>query len=378
MLVNALIDARLLVTSHGESKFPVVEVAHEALLRSWPRLKTWIETTADDLRLRRQITQLADYWNRHERRDEHLWSDDRVQEAVQMLDHLGLKTEELPEIERDFLGPLDCDQMLVALNDPITVHETRAIIGVRLSVLSDPRPGVGLREDGLPDIVWCQVPGGKVVLEDEVGTFTVEPFYIAKYPVTYRQYHAFVEATDGYHNPDWLQGLPFAMPDKPGRQFNRRDNHPVENIAWFEAVAYCRWLSTKLGYEIQLPTEWEWQQAANGGDHDREYPWPGDWDANRANTYESDLGRSTAVGMYPQGASPVGALDLAGNIYEHCRNEYDNARQTDLFSDARRVVRGGAWDYYRAYARSARRFNFLPGYRYCYVGFRLSCLAPIF
>ncbi|MCP5091110.1 MAG: ATP-binding protein, partial [Gammaproteobacteria bacterium] len=65
-LISVLTDARLLVTSRAESKTPVVEVAHEALLRSWPRLEKWIATTADDLRLRRQITQLADYWKKHD------------------------------------------------------------------------------------------------------------------------------------------------------------------------------------------------------------------------------------------------------------------------------------------------------------------------
>jgi hypothetical protein len=377
-LVNALTDARLLVTSRGESKISTVEVAHEALLRSWPRLRTWIDTTADDLRLQRQIVQLADYWNTHERRDEHRWSDDRVKEVVEMLDHLALKAGDLPELQQEFLGPLDRDNMLAALDDPATSHETRAIIGVRLSLLGDPRLGVGLCSDGLPDIAWCEVPGGKIVLEEEAGTFRVEPFYIAKYPVTYVQYRAFLEADDGFHNQDWWQGLPFEMPDKPGRQANRRNNHPAENVAWYESVAFCRWLSAKLGYAIQLPTEWEWQQAATGGDRDCEYPWPGNWDPNLANTDESELGRSTAVGMYPRGASPVGALDMAGNVYELCRNKYENASQTDLSGNARRVVRGGAWLNSQAYARAAYRNNIHPDNRNNNVGFRLSCLAHIF
>ncbi len=359
-LVSALTDARLLVASRAESKTPVLEVAHEALFRSWPRLKGWIESMADDLRLRRQITQLADYWSRHDRQDEHRWSDDRVVEVVKMLDHLGISAEDLPGLERDFLGPLDRRRMLVALDEPATSHATRAIIGARLSLLGDPRPGVGPRADGLPDIAWCKVPGGEIALEDEAGVFPVEPFYIAKYPVTYVQYHAFLEADDGFPNPDWWRGLTFERPDKLGRQFNRRDNHPAENLAWFDSVAFCRWLSAKLGYKIRLPTEWEWQQAATGGEREREYPWPGAWDSGRANTIESELSHSTAVDMYPQGASVVGALDMAGNVWELCRNEYDNPSRTALAGEARRVVRGGSWGNLLAYARAACRLVIPP------------------
>jgi hypothetical protein len=268
--------------------------------------------------------------------------------------------------------------MLAELGDRAAGHERRAIIGVRLSLLGDPRPGVGLRADGLPDILWCKIPGGEITLEEEAGTFAVEPFYIAKYPVTYVQYRAFLEADDGFSNSTWWQGLTIGKADKPGRQFNRRDNHPAENLAWVEAVTFCHWLSERLGYEIRLPTEWEWQQAATGGDPEREYPWPGGWDSRRANTYESELGRSTAVGMYPQGASLTGALDMAGNLWELCRNEYENTGRTDLDGEACRVVRGGSWNNDQANARAAYRNNIHPDNRNNNVGFRLSCLAHIF
>jgi formylglycine-generating enzyme required for sulfatase activity len=371
-LVCELTDARLLVTDEAknEAHEPMVEVAHEALFRSWPRLAEWIQTTADDHRLRRQITQLAQYWESHERRDEHRWSDDRVEEVVGMLAHLGIDAEDLPELERDFLGPLDRVHMRHELEEPDTRHERRAIIGVRLSLLGDPRPGVGLRKDGLPDIVWCKVSRGKVTLEENAGTFKVDPFNIAKYPVTWTQYQVFLDAEDGFHNPVWWQGLPFKRPDKPGRQFNRRKNHPAENVAWDESVAYCRWLTDRFAEEIQeqfgdgfvirLPTEWEWQQAATGGDSANDYPWGAEWDSDRANTVESDLNRSTAVGMYPQGASPVGALDMAGNVWEWCLNTYDNPSQTTLSGDVRRVLRGGSWDGSRDLARAAFRNGYGP------------------
>lgn len=93
---------------------------------------------------------------------------------------------------------------------------------------------------------------------------------------------------------------------------------------------------------MRLPTEWEWQQAATGGDPSKEYPW-GDWQQGCANTFESKLGRMTAVGLYPQGASAQGVLDLAGNAWEGCLNKFDTPKDVTPGGDARRVLRGGSW-----------------------------------
>ncbi|UCF90766.1 MAG: SUMF1/EgtB/PvdO family nonheme iron enzyme [Desulfobacterales bacterium] len=299
-LVSSLTEARLLVKDHGEGHEPMVEVAHEALFTSWPRLKAWKEATGDDLRMRRQVSQASVQWDAGGRAQKYLWSDDRVVDVVGMLDRLGLGLSDLSDTERRFLGPIDRESMLAELNDPGTPHERRATIGVRLSLLGDPRPGVGLRADGLPDIVWCQVPGGTITLAEEAGTFRVDSFYIAKYPVTYKKYLAFLEAEDGFKDDAWWQGLPYQIKE-PARQFNQRDNHPAENVCWVDAVAFCHWLTAKLGYDIRLPTEGQWQLAATGGNPANEYPWGAEWDSGRTNTYESGLNRSTAVGMYPHG-----------------------------------------------------------------------------
>ncbi len=385
-LVNALANARLLVTGRGEGDEPIVEVAHEALFRSWPLLNKWIQAYADDLRLRRQIQQMAAYWKEHGCDDRHRWPDDRAVEAANMVHRLGLQPGDLADEVRAFLGPLDRERMIEELDDPATSHMQRAIIGVRLSLLDDPRSGVGLREDGLPDIAWCEVPRGKITLEQGAGTFTVDSFYIARYPVTYVQYRTFLEAEDGFPNPEWWKDLWFQVNER-GKQFNWRDNHPAENLCWLEAVAFSQWLNAKLqgdirdrfgkGYVIRLPTEWEWQQAATGGNPENEYPWGPEWDGSRANTYESELSRSTAVGMYPQGESPVEALDMAGNVWEWCLNEYDSPAETKVSGEARRVLRGGSWNFGPDVARAPFRSYYAPYDRNYGVGVRLACVAPV-
>lgn len=138
----------------------------------------------------------------------------------------------------------------------------------------------------------------------------------------------------------------------------------------------CEWLSARLGYEVRLPTEWQWQQAATGGDPAKPYPW-GEWEEGRANTVESELERVTPVGLYPHGCSVQGVLDLAGNVWEWCLNQYDAPRNVSLVGEARRVVRGGSWNYSRADARCASRLLSHPGDRFCSLGFRLVCVSPI-
>lgn len=168
-----------------------------------------------------------------------------------------------------------------------------------------------------------------------------------------------------------------ARQDQPGTQYRPKDNYPAENVSWYDAMAFCRWLSAHLGYELRLPTEWEWQQAATGGDPAREYPWPGNWDSGRANTYESSLNRTTGVGLYPAGGSPVGALDMAGNVWEWCLNEYEGPESTPRSGDARRVVRGGSWSDRQYGARAAYRYYSDPGRRGKFLGLRVVCLSPI-
>jgi formylglycine-generating enzyme required for sulfatase activity len=379
-LIVALTEARLLVQNRGVGDYPVVEVAHEALLRSWPKLAAWIAEAQEDLILLRQVKAAADQWEQSGRNRAFLWPHERLRLVYAMLERLK---SDLDEVTRDFIK-LEFERLMDEISDLTTNHRRRALIGDRLAEIGDNRPGVGLQSDGLPDLVWCDVPGGSVTLEGVEGTFEVQPFHIAQYPVTYVQYRAFLDAEDGYHDDRWWEGL--YRDDQPGTQNRPTDNHPAENVSWFDAMAFCRWLSAKLGAEVRLPTEWEWQQAATGGNPKNEYPWGADWDSAKANTSESGLSRTTAVGVYPQGAvTGLAVLDMSGNVWEWCLNSYKEPDSTDCRDDlarimegkgsydgpSSRVVRGGSW--FNGSDRARAAFDlFDPAFRYsAAVGFRV-------
>jgi formylglycine-generating enzyme required for sulfatase activity len=160
-------------------------------------------------------------------------------------------------------------------------------------------------------------------------------------------------------------------------------NRPRETVSWYEAVAFCRWLSNRLGYEVRLPIEAEWEKAARGDDA-RVYPWGNDYRAGYANIDEttanagpSYLKQTTAVGLYPQGTSPYGVMDMAGNVWEWCLNEYENPDRTEPDGDAPRVLRGGSWFGAPVDARASGRDRGLPVVRGFSLGYRVMCSSPM-
>jgi hypothetical protein len=280
---------------------------------------------------------------------------------------------QLSDLEKAFLGPVEKGTILNKLKASDTSHEERATAGVRLALLGDSRRGTGVRED-LPDIEWCPVPDGLVRLSDGAGEFSVHGISIAKYPVTYAQYRLFLNDPGGYDAGEWWADLPSRYYEEPGRQIPVLDNHPAVNVDWIEAVAYSRWLSRRLNLTVRLPTEWEWQQAATDGNPELEFPWGPSWDASRANTYENGLNRTVAVGLYAQDIADKKPLDLAGNVWEWCLNEY---RTLVPLSEIRfsgletRAIRGGAGSSPNKYARGGFRNHYRPDYRFDALGFRL-------
>ncbi len=220
----------------------------------------------------------------------------------------------------------------------------------------------------LPLLEWISIPAGSVTLDGGTRTYAVEPFTISKYPITCAQFQAFIDG-GGYHDDRWREGLAKRIRKPASAQWSM-DTHPREMVTWYEAIAFCRWLSNKLGYTVTLPTEMQWQRAAQGDDG-RTFPWGNDFDTTKCNTRESGIGQTTPVDHYPAGASPYGVMDMSGNVWEWCLNEYEQHGNTDVGGEAPRVVRGGSWYNSQNGAGIASRVSFSPGDRYDNLGFRV-------
>ena len=119
-------------------------------------------------------------------------------------------------------------------------------------------------------------------------------------------------------NNAWWSGL--KRRPREGWNAERRGNYPATRLSWHDATAFCRWLGARLGLDVRLPEEWEWQWAAQSALEDFVYPWGCDWLPARGNTDEAGIGRTMAVGINPAGQSLQGVSDLAGNTWEWCRS----------------------------------------------------------
>ncbi|MCP4543645.1 MAG: SUMF1/EgtB/PvdO family nonheme iron enzyme [Chloroflexi bacterium] len=279
--------------------------------------------------------------------------------------------------------------------------------GCILAKLGDFRPGVGVRSDGLPDIVWCDVPAGLFTMgsldnklsflgikETPQRQVDLSAFRVSKYPVTNAQFAAFVQA-GGYQEQQYWTGTGWERKERE-KWINPRGysdpfnlpNHPVVGVSWYEAVAFCLWLTRGLcgcgligaEEEITLPSESQWEKAARGED-ERVYPWGDDADPERANYDETGIGTTSAAGCFLGGASPYGAEDMSGNVWEWCRTKfqdgYDGYRDdNDLEGGDSRVLRGGSFASNFRGVRCAYRNDWDPLNRYGYYGFRLVVVSP--
>lgn len=260
--------------------------------------------------------------------------------------------------------------------------EERAVIGRALGLLNlDHRPGVGLRADGVPDIDWVTIPDrGPFVYQrgtDGERTLRVRTFQMARYLITHGQFQAFIDA-GGYDDPRWWQGLARRI-KAPETARWREPSAPRETVSWYEALAYCRWLAASTGLPVTLPTEVQWERAA-AGSKALGHPWSRDANrdfrsgsANCDEAYSKQgphcLGRTSVVGLYPDGRSEEGVLDLTGNVWEWCLNDFDVLDKTDVSRDARRAVRGGAWNNFAGICRSTQATGTATSAS-------VSCVAP--
>jgi formylglycine-generating enzyme required for sulfatase activity len=165
-----------------------------------------------------------------------------------------------------------------------------------------------------------------------------------------------------------------------GRPLKGKEAHPVVNVSWYDAMAYCEWLSAVTRKQIALPGEAQWEKAARGTDG-RKYPWGDEWDRARCNSDEFELSETTPVGILPSGASRYGCLDMAGNVWEWTRSLYKERPygptdgRRNLEAKGARVLRGGAFYSDRWDVRCAYRGWSQPGSGSRSSGFRVV-VAP--
>ncbi len=251
--------------------------------------------------------------------------------------------------------------------------------------------------------VWMEIPAGEFWMggeqhagEKPLHKVHLDRYWIAKVPITNAQYRLFMEATQ-HHTPDhWENGkIPRGL-----------ESHPVVNITWYDAIAYCRWLTEKMqevgckirvwrerGIEelalfptsciVRLPSEAEWEKAARGAMGKREHPWGDTWQEGHCNSIELGVNGTTPVGIFPEGASPYNCLDMVGNVWEWTRSIYreysyradDGRENLEAADNDARVLRGGAFSNNRYLARCAYRYGNHPNYWYRNYGFRVCVVS---
>ncbi len=284
----------------------------------------------------------------------------------------GRDRDELAAVCEDVRVPLidrlAAGELLAPIGDPridtlkpamIAVAGGRAEIGLApaaVDAVLDRCAGLGL------DRAWIEkeCPRHEVVLA---------PFAMARFPVTNQEYRQFLLETGHAELPSsWAF-----------RRFPREfANHPVYTVSPESADAYAAWLAKNTGRAFRLPTEAEWEWGAAGPDG-LEFPWGATFDADRANTAETGLFRTSPVGVFVDGNSPFGVADMAGNVEEYVADSYAPYPGGEFVADhlanilgLYRVARGGSFARFRDLARTRRRHGPNPRSATYAMGFRLA------
>ncbi|WP_170229326.1 bifunctional serine/threonine-protein kinase/formylglycine-generating enzyme family protein [Polyangium fumosum] len=256
------------------------------------------------------------------------------------------------------------ERLLAAIDEPTPGH-----VAVRPTSTSVPPLATVLRDtDGAESVL---VPAGSFLMGPDRREVFLDAYYIDRAPVTNRQFALFVQVT-GYKPVDESGGR-FLAHWARGVVPRGLEEHPVVNVSWDDACAYASWAGKRL------PTEAEWEKAARGTDG-RRYPW-GKAEPTPSRAHYGGKHRGTSpVGSYPEGQSPYGALDMAGNVWEWCEDVDDPAFYTDGPSRNPKntarpphplyVMRGGSWLFGAQSLKTYSRTRFEPHYRFAGGGFR--------
>ncbi|MBU0755809.1 MAG: SUMF1/EgtB/PvdO family nonheme iron enzyme, partial [Planctomycetes bacterium] len=174
-------------------------------------------------------------------------------------------------------------------------------------------------------------------------------FELGMYPVTVEEYQRFVDARGYEHRRFWDEigwklktRKEWDTPEYWEEQL-KTPNRPVVGVSWYEACAFCAWLSAMSEKNLRLPTESEWVAAAKP--QKGEYPW-GEKEPNpELANFGNNVDNPTPVGIYPQGVGPGGHFDLAGNVWEWCLNKTEEFEDWEKRheGDTIRAVRGGCY-----------------------------------
>jgi formylglycine-generating enzyme required for sulfatase activity len=419
-LAAELTKARLLTAGHGADEAPTLELAHESLLRAWPRLADWVRDHAEALRARRDLQRAAAEWQAAGRPAAAL-------RVGPLLKRYRAAPPPRSDLAADYLRA--CGRrvwrgralgamglMLLALvgwvwnriNQPTGYPPVLMAKGLAVELGLGRLPGP-LRLLHEPDLV--PIPGGRFQMGDSVGDGydderpvherTIAPFELGRTEVTFDDYDLFAAAT----------GRP-----RPGDEGWGRGQRPVINVSWEEASAYAAWLARITDRPWRLPSEAEWEYAARAGTTtarwyeetegaDMEpcrYMNGQDQSLDRSSYFTEGTKKAYAsqglwkpfecddhfvytapVGSFPP--NPWGLHDMLGNVWEwvaDCQYGYAEAPKdgTAVTEDsvsiskkcATRVLRGGSWDDDGRFLRAAVRFRDAPDYRLSGLGLRLA------
>jgi formylglycine-generating enzyme required for sulfatase activity len=212
--------------------------------------------------------------------------------------------------------------------------------------------------------------------EEDRHQIEAPTFRIDLMPVTQAEYAEFVDAT--HATPPSIDAQAWAAQGfvqeyavverfnwKDGAPPTGREDHPVVLVTWAEAAAYCKWRGDLIGQARRLPTAEEFEKAARG-DGGVIYPWGNAYEPDKLNSAVKGPGDTTPVGQYTTGASPYGALDMAGNVFQWTSTP---------FKDGHMTVKGSAWEDYGGIGRGASRHGRPVGARHVIVGFRCAASA---
>jgi serine/threonine-protein kinase len=301
-----------------------------------------------------------------------------------MMAHVTNRPKPPSKLRKDLPRALERLIMDALAKDPAARPQSCAAFRDRLleAIDSDQVPAPTASRPGLPLPQSIKEPNAHDMTLVPTGTFAMGPsrraiqldaFYLDRTPVTNEQFKVFVDATS--YRPKDEDANRFLSHWRDGRIPRGEEKHPVVFVSWLDARAYCMWSGSRL------PTEAEWEKAARGTDG-RKFP----WGRTEPTTTHANFGRrdggTAPVGSFPDGASPYGILDLAGNVWEWCEDVEDDAfyesgpirnpKNTQRTEKSQYVMRGGSWMYEASSLRTFARIGFEAHYRFAGGGFRCA------